>query len=176
MNRLTKVLWGCIFTGIFMGSVWGQDWQVKADEARVGFEIGSIHGTVEGEFKEFQANIRFDPSHLPGSEISGKIVINSIDTGLGSRDNSLRTEKYFYPKKYPYITFSSKKIESRGDTYVAIGTLSMRGESREFELPFSFNGSRFNASFALKFTEYGVSGGGFMHKDEARVTLDLPVR
>ncbi len=176
MNKLTYILQGCILVLILTGFVLGQQWEVNMEEARVSFEIQSIHGTVDGSFKEFQADIRFDPGKLVESEISGKIVINSIETGNGARDNSLRTEKYFYPKKYPYITFSSKKIELRGGSYVATGTLSMKGKSREFELPFTFDGNRFRASFALPFTKYGVNGGGIMHKDEAKVILDLPVR
>ena len=45
-------------------------------------------------------------------------------------------------EKYPEITFKSSRIEKQGDGFVAHGTFTMHGVSKDIALPFTINGVR----------------------------------
>lgn len=173
MKRVHMLLQSCILAVFLMGMVFGQTYNFGPSNGKVGFEVGSIHGKIKVDFKEFEAKVKFDPRDLSGSSIEGKIVSNSIDSGNGSRDGSLKGSKYLSSSKFPAMTFSSKRIVKDGSGYKAIGTMSIKGKSREFEMPFTFVNGQFKSSFTLKFTDYGVSGGGFFHEDDGKVEMSF---
>ncbi|MGH9943482.1 MAG: YceI family protein, partial [Pyrinomonadaceae bacterium] len=85
----------------------------------------------------------------------------SIDTGIEARDKHLRNADFFEVEKYPEITFQSSRVERRGsggdDGFVAHGTLTMHGVSKEVALPF-------NATGAFKNPQSGVTERGFTAK------------
>jgi polyisoprenoid-binding protein YceI len=64
----------------------------------------------------------------------------SINTDVANRDNDLRSPNYFDVEKFPEITFQSKSIEKKGNDYLAHGTLTIHGISKEVDLPFEFKG------------------------------------
>ncbi|MCI4669256.1 MAG: YceI family protein [Bacteroidia bacterium] len=173
MKRVFMILKGCILSVFLMGMAFGQQIQADNSKASVRFEIGSIHGTVKVNFSEFEADVKFDPNNLVASTISGKIKSASLDSKNGGRDGSLRDSKYLDVKNFPYMSFKSKKIVKVSNGYKAVGTMSIKGKSREFEMPFTFDGSTFKSSFELKFTDYGVSGGGFFHENDGKVIMEF---
>ncbi|MEO0898536.1 MAG: YceI family protein [Bacteroidota bacterium] len=153
-----------------------QNWNVDRQAASVSFEIGTIYGTVEGKFNDFEATIAFDPGNLAASSFSGKINVKTIATGIGLRDRHMRNrDDYFQTKEYPNMTFSTKKIVLAGDKYVATGTMTIKGTSREFEMPFTFDGSTFRATFTLNIDDYNVGKGSKIHDNTTTVKLHLPV-
>jgi len=113
----------------------------------------------------------------------------SIDTGNADRDNHLRSPDFFDAAKYPEITFASTRIEKRGDEYVCIGTLTIRGVSREVAIPFRILGvvrdQRGNtrlgveAGLTINRLDYGVSwsraleGGGLVVGNDVKIELNV---
>ena len=43
-------------------------------------------------------------------------------------------------EKFPDITFQSKSVEKKGNDYVAHGTLTIKGVSKDVDLPFELKG------------------------------------
>jgi polyisoprenoid-binding protein YceI len=70
----------------------------------------------------------------------------SIDTGIDRRDNHLRSVDFFEVEKFPEIKFESNRIEKRGKSFIAHGTLTMHGVAKEIALPFSVTGSNKDAT------------------------------
>lgn len=173
MKRVSIILKSCILVIFLVGMAYGQTYKFGSSNGQVKIEVGSVHGTIKVMFKEFEADVRFDPSDLGNASIRGKIRSSSLSSGNGSRDGSLRGAKYLSTEKFPEMVFSSKRIVKDERGYKAIGTMSIKGQSREFDMPFSFDGGQFRANFVLKFTEFGVSGGGFFHEDEGKVEMVL---
>ena len=146
-----------------------------------------VISTVCGRFNQFEATINFDEADVTKSSWTGTIKTASITTDNEKRDNHLKSADFFDVEKHPEITFKSSKIEKKGDGYVAAGTLTMRGVSKEVSIPFTvtgpitvFGGKRIGISATLTVNrqDYGVSwsqkldSGGLVVSDEVKINLD----
>ncbi|HEV3471354.1 MAG TPA: YceI family protein [Pyrinomonadaceae bacterium] len=119
-------------------------YEADVAHSNVGFSIPILGGLshVRGKFNEFAASITYDDKDVTKSSVSAVIRAASIDTGIERRDAHLRTADFFDAEKFPEITFKSSRIERRGDSFVAHGAFTMRGVSKDIELPFTINGVR----------------------------------
>ncbi|HYE14360.1 MAG TPA: YceI family protein [Pyrinomonadaceae bacterium] len=137
----------------------------EADTAHsnVGFSIPIMGGLshVRGKFNDFSVQITYNDADVTKSSVVATIKTASIDTGIERRDAHLRTADFFDAEKFPEITFRSARVEKKGNDFVAHGTLTMHGVSKEVALPFTINGVRKNPKDGK--TTLGVT---------ARTTLD----
>ena len=112
--------------------------------SNVGFSIPILGGLshVRGKFADFKVEITYDDRDVTKSSVNAVIKAASIDTGIQRRDDHLRNADFFEVEKFPEITFQSKHIEKKGKDFVAHGTFTMHGVSKEIALPFTINGVR----------------------------------
>lgn len=116
-------------------------WSIDKAHSNVSFSVRHIFTPVTGEFKEYDANVMFDPENLEESSIDIEIQVNSIDTDVEKRDGHLQSDDFFNAAKYPTITFSSDEITADGDNnYTAHGELTIKEVTKEIELPFKLLG------------------------------------
>lgn len=110
--------------------------------SNIGFSIPILGGlsNVRGKFSDFKASVVYDDKDVTKSSVSATIKAASIDTGIEARDKHLRTGDFFDVEKFPDITFESKSVEKKGKQFVAHGTFTMHGVSKEIDLPFTING------------------------------------
>jgi polyisoprenoid-binding protein YceI len=110
--------------------------------SNVGFAIPILGGLshVRGKFNDFSVEIVYDDKDVTKSTVRAVIKTASIDTGIERRDAHLRTADFFDAEKFPEITFQSTRVEQKGKDFVAHGTFTMRGVSKEIPLPFTING------------------------------------
>lgn len=169
----------------------------SADE----FVIDPVHSSIEfsvrhmmvtnvrGRFREFSGTILYDEKDITKSSVRVTIKTVSIDTGNENRDNHLRSPDFLDAAKYPEITFVSTRIEKRGEDYVCIGTLTIRGISREVAIPFRVLGMvkdprgstrlGVEAGLTINRLDYGVSwsraleGGGLVVGNEVKIELNV---
>lgn len=116
--------------------------KLEPNHSTVSFSVPIVGGltTVRGTFTDCNAEITYDPEHLEKSSVTATIKAYSVDTDIDMRDKDLRGPKFFDVDHNPEITFRSKKIKKQGDGYVAVGDLSLRGVTKEIELPFVITG------------------------------------
>ncbi len=123
---------------------------------------------VTGKFNDYSIDLDFVDKDFTKSTLSATIEVAGIDTGIPGRDEHLRSADFFEAETYPRITFVSKRIERSADGYVAIGDLTMKGISKETEIPFVVTGADgentigIAARFSLNRTDFGV-GNDFQH-------------
>jgi polyisoprenoid-binding protein YceI len=112
--------------------------------SNVGFSIPILGGLshVRGKFSDFAVDITYDDADVTKSSVSAVIKAASIDTGIERRDAHLRNADFFDVEKFPEITFQSSRIEKKGKNFIAHGTFTMHGVSKEIALPFTVNGVR----------------------------------
>ncbi len=112
--------------------------------SNVGFSVPILGGLshVRGKFTDFAVEIVYDDLDVTKSSVVAVIKAASIDTGIERRDAHLKNADFFDVEKYPDITFVSKHIEKKGSGFVAHGTFTMHGVSKEIALPFTVNGVR----------------------------------
>ena len=90
---------------------------------------------VSGRFDRFFGTVRFDRSNIDNCAVEFVVDAASINTGRDRRDDDLR-KTYFNVDLHPGIVFEGKEFKKDGDTYIATGTLILRGISREIDIPF----------------------------------------
>src|SRR5918998_1466676 len=126
------------------GTVLGATTKYEIDTAHsnVGFSIPIMGGLshVRGKFTDFSVTIVYDDKDVTKSSVKAVIKAASIDTGIERRDAHLRNADFFDVEKFPEITFQSTRVEKKGKDFVAHGTFTMHGVSKEIALPFTING------------------------------------
>ncbi len=117
-------------------------YDIDAAHSNIGVSIPVAGGLshVRGTVSEFTATIVHDDRDVTKSSVEATIKTASIDTGIERRDAHLRNPDFFDAEKYPEITFKSSRIEKKGKGFVAHGTFTMHGVSKEIALPFTING------------------------------------
>ena len=122
---------------------------------------------VRGIFKDVTGTITIAEDPLQSS-VEVIIKAASIDTGVEDRDNHLRSPDFLDVEKYPELTFKSKRIVKHdGSDLVIAGDLTIRGVTKEIELPVEYHGVGttpwgsevvgFSASTELDREEFGMT-------------------
>jgi len=152
---------------------------VDSAHSNVGFSVPIAGGLsqVSGKFGQFSVNLNFDESDITKSTVEATIKADSISTGIGARDNHLKTADFFDAAKYPEITFKSKKVEKKGKGYTLTGDFTMHGVTKEIMFPFVVVGDcyskkekkttlpcGFSATLKLDRRDYGIT---YARKDNA---------
>ncbi len=162
---------------------------VDTVHSNVTFKVRHLMAKVTGEFTEFDGTIVADFENLDQSSVEFVIKTASIDTKNEKRDGHLRSADFFDAEQYPEITFKSSKITRfDSDTFAVVGTLTVRGVSKEVILSVDFLGEMtamggtragYELSTTVNRNDYGVSwnraleGGGFLLGDEVEVAINL---
>ncbi len=145
-----------------------------------GYKISFTNPDVSGTFDELSApSIVFDADKLASSKLSLKLEVSSINTGNGLMNKHAKGEEWFNAEKYPYIEFTSSKIEKTAEGFKATGKLQMHGVSKEVSIPFTFsekgNKATFNAKFNVDRSDFqiGKKNGGVA--ETIKITATIPV-
>lgn len=166
------------------------EWSIDKSHSNINFTITHFFTPVDGSFENYTSNIQFDPNDLENSSIEVTIPVESINTENERRDNHLKSEDFFNASEWPNIQFVSSSIEQTGENqFVAHGELTIRDETREFDLPFELLGvmdhpmrdntkvAGITASAQLNRTDYGVGVGDWAATavvgDEVDIQLNL---
>jgi polyisoprenoid-binding protein YceI len=145
-----------------------------------GHKISFSNPDVSGTFDELTAtSLVFDDTKLSSSKLSFKIEVGSINTGNGLMNKHARGEEWFNADKYPFIEFTSSKIEKTSEGFKATGKLQMHGVSKEVAIPFTFTKKGNKGTFIAKFSvdrsdfQIGKKNGGVA--ETIKITATIPV-
>jgi polyisoprenoid-binding protein YceI len=165
--------------------------KVDHNHSTIGFAVPILGGLskVTGKFTGYDLSVVYDEADITKSSINATIRVTSIDTGIPDRDKDLRSTAFFDVEKYPTITFVSHSIEEKDSThFIAHGTFTLKGVSKEIDLPISISGQfenpatrkmifGFHASMQLNRRDYGIT---WEHQalatfvgDEVAVEIDI---
>lgn len=148
-NKITTLMVTLLFTlaGLALANdnneedVRSTEWQIDRAHSAINFTINHFFTPVDGTFEDYEATVMFNPEDLEGSMLDVTIPVASVNTRNDRRDGHLQSEDFFNVEQWPNISFVSHSIESRGDNqFVAIGELTIRDVTRDFELPFTLQG------------------------------------
>ena len=118
-------------------------WTADPNHTQINFSVKHFFTPVSGTFEDFKVDLNYDPDNPEKSSIEVTIHVASINTGNEKRDNHLRSGDWFEAEKYPVMTFKSTSVRKTGDNQlVAHGNLTIKGDSREIDLPITLLGSK----------------------------------
>lgn len=111
-------------------------WSLDRDRSTVGFSIKNFWGllSVKGRFTDVNA----DGQITGRGAIFGRLDIQvaSLRTGIGKRDEHLRSADFFDADRYPEITVEVTGIEpAAGDTARLQATFGIKGVTAPVPLP-----------------------------------------
>lgn len=162
-------------------------WSNDKAHSRLGFAITHMGiSDVNGEFSSFESKISSPNGDFTGATIELNAEAKSINTGLGMRDDHLRTADFFDVEKYPALTFKSTSVKKgKGkNSYVVNGDLTMHGVTKAVSFVATHNGTAKNqagndvAGFkmlgSIKRSDFKLaeSANGYL-SDEVKLIADL---
>ena len=175
MKRLS-----CILLLICITAAAGDPGQ-EVKSHKVTFKIKNAGITVDGSFSDLQADIDFNPKELDKSVLKASLGVASINTGIRKRDKDLQMRKYFDVEKYPRIKMMSKKIKHiEKNKYMGTFDLTIKGVTKQVEIPFTYVGNENEGTFSAEFTvdrrDYGVGSKSLILSDQATVSIEVEVK
>lgn len=188
-KRLTLMT---ILATLLVGVAFAADtYEIDQAHSYIGFSVRHmVIATVKGNFTEFSGTIVFDSIDLSKSSANVTIKTASINTYNTRRDDHLRSADFFDAANFPEITFVSESITKTDNGYLAKGKFTMRGVTKEIELPFQIlgiiTGSDGSAKMGVDVTpitinrqEYGLKWskltetGGLVAGDDITIEIHL---
>lgn len=140
------------------------------------FKIGNFGFDVNGSFTGFKGTINFDPQNIAAGSFDVTIDAATVNTDNNLRDEHLRGASYFDAKNYPVIHFVSSKISSSGSSLVASGKLTIKGKTKDVNIPFTAapgpDGYQFKGSFKINRRDFDV-GGTSTISNQLEVSLNV---
>ena len=163
-------------------------WSADPAHSAVGFRVRHLGITwVNGTFKQWTIDLKYDPANPEAANVVAKIQAASLNTDNERRDNDVRSN-YLVADSFPEITFTSKKVERAGEGRLRItGDLTLRGVTRPVVLDAEVGGvlntargrrTAFSATTTIKRQDYGIVQNRLMEGaqvvgDDVRITIDV---
>lgn len=111
---------------------------VDATTSQVTATFRQMNVPIEGEFTGFRGAVDFDPGRPADGSARIEIDTASFDLGAPEYSDELRAKEWFDTKAHPTARFVSSSVTRSGrNQFVASGTLTLKGTSREINIPFS---------------------------------------
>ncbi|MBK7885621.1 MAG: YceI family protein [Chitinophagaceae bacterium] len=160
------------------------NWKIDNENAQVKFTMQAHGKEMVGNFKGVKGEIKFDEKDLANSSFNCSIDVSTINTGVSERDGHLQGAKWFDAANHPTINFTSSKIEKTDKGYNVIGTLSIKGITKDIIIPFTFKealmagldtSGNFSGDFTIKRSDFGIGKTDGDVSDEVALHLEIPV-
>jgi polyisoprenoid-binding protein YceI len=151
---------------------------VLPKQSAISFEFRQMGVPVAGGFKRFTTQMVFDPAKPEAASARIEIDLASIDAGSAEADDESAGKLWFNRSVYPKALFTSSQIRPLGNNrYEMLGTLTLKGKSRDMVVPVTYspgkNAASFDGAFILKRLEFGIGEG--MWADVATVANEVKV-
>jgi polyisoprenoid-binding protein YceI len=156
--------------------------RVQPEASEVTFRATSRLMNADGRFRRVSGEVVVDTKDLTTAKVTLSIEAGSIDTGIGMRDNHLRSEDFLDIRKFPTITFESQRVEGSGRHANVIGRLSIHGVAHEITVPVDVSMSDValvaTGEFVIKRRDYGIAYESFLNPvgDDVRVSFTFRAR
>jgi len=144
------------------------------------------YSTVTGGFKDVKGTLLIDDKKPQNSSVDVTIAAASLDTGVGARDNDLKSPAFFDIQKFPSITFKSTKVKRTGDKTADVeGDFTLHGVTKPLTLKVELNREApdqmranktvigFSAKAKLKRSDFGMSTYVPYIGDEVNLTINV---
>ncbi len=140
--------------------------QVQADKSTLNFVYKQMGVPVDGSFKKFSAQLRFDPVKLNMANVTLDLDVTSIDTGSDEGNDEVATKAWFNAKAFPRAKFESASFKALGgNRYEVTGKMSIKGRTQTVSAPFTLNQQGNSAivdgTFVLKRADYAIGEGSW---------------
>ena len=136
-----------------------------------------------GSFPAFTSAIDFDEAAPEKGAIRITIDMSKLQVEGKDRLDALPTDDWFAVGKFPTAEFTSTSIKATGSdktgiaSYLAKGKLTIRGLSRDIDLPFTLktngNATVARGALTLNRNDFGVGQGRWVSEEWVKYAVDV---
>ncbi len=157
------------------------EWGVIPNKSEVGFEANGGGANAKGSFKAYKAEIEFDPDTPEQTSVRVILNMGSATTGTADVDQTLQSEEFFDPGRYPTAEFVARGAKPDGDgRYILNGALTLKGVTKTLAFPFAIDivsgTAAVRAETSINRLDFGVGPqtvAGFAVDNEVKLTIEL---
>lgn len=157
-------------------------WAILPEISKLHFQAVLYNAPFTGEFGDFGGTIVFNPDDLSTAKADITVRLSDVATGDDSRDSNIVGPEWFDTAQFPVARYVTRHFEhAEGNRYVAVGDLTIRGQTMPLVIPFSLdieNGTaHMKADVELDRTSFGIGQGQWADesaiKHAVKVMIDL---
>ncbi len=157
--------------------------QVLPAHSEIAFVSRQMGVPVEGKFKQWAAQIAFDPKNPAAGKVGFTIQTGSASFGSPEPDAEVPKAPWFNVAKFPTASFASNAIKPLGGgRFDVAGTLTIKGSSQPVVVPVTITQtgtqgggtSTASGSFTIKRLDFKIGEGEWT--DTSMVANDVTVK
>lgn len=153
--------------------------KVDVTKSNIAFSYKQMGVNMDGRFKKFSADIKFDPAKVTAASATLNVDLNSIDVGSPDGNSEVGGKLWFNTKLFPTATFTSTTVKSLGgDKYEVLGKLTIKGKTLDVLAPTTIkiqgNTAQFDGAFTIKRNDFAIGEG--IWSDSSAVANEVPVK
>jgi polyisoprenoid-binding protein YceI len=144
------IVWFCGMTSAWMTSARAATpWTTLAPESSsVSFTYQQMGVQVPGRFRNFSAQVNWDPAAPANASIAIDIDLNSIDAGSGEADQEVVGKTWLNIKGFPTARFVATQVKSLAPgKFEVTGKLTIKGQTRDIAFPVTLSETPTQATF-----------------------------
>lgn len=148
-------------------------------QSSIDFTIRQMGVPVQGHFRQFGAQVAFDPARVQDSRIVLTIDIASATMGSRETDAELPKAEWFHTARFPQATFRSSSVKALDKNRLEVaGTLSIKGVARDVVVPVTLaqSGAVTTATGTLALARLAYQIGTNEWADTSMVADEVQVR
>lgn len=145
------------------------------NKSAIDFTIKNLGFNVDGHFSSFTIKTTFT-SNGELKNISGKIDVKSINTGIDSRDEHLLKVDYFDVENYKNITLQSTEIINlKENTYKIKANLKIKGVTKAIQIPVEVVKTntyyQLISNFDINRKDFNIGGSSFVMAKTVKISV-----
>ncbi|OGA98303.1 MAG: polyisoprenoid-binding protein [Burkholderiales bacterium RIFCSPHIGHO2_12_FULL_69_20] len=153
--------------------------QVLPAQSEISFTSKQMGVPVEGRFKQWTAQITFDPKKPEAAKVGFTIQTGSASFGAAETDAEVPKAEWFNVARFPQASFASQSIKALGaGKFEVRGKLAIKGNSHDVVVPVTVTqagaASTATGSFSIKRLDFKIGEGEWA--DTSMVANDVSVK
>jgi polyisoprenoid-binding protein YceI len=136
-----------------------------------------------GGFPKFSTELGWDEKALTPTRLEVSVQVAALETQDKDRDDILKGEELLNVAKFPTAQYTATSFTKSGADFVANGKLTLRGVTRDLQLPLRIqataNGLSLSGEASIKRLDYGVGQGDWKSTesvgDEVKLQYKVPL-
>ena len=147
--------------------------------SEIAFTSKQMGVPVDGRFRQFSAQVNFDPKKPEAAKIGFTVDLASVTFGAPETEAEVAKPDWFDTRKFPQASFQSSTVKATGPgRYEVAGKLTIKGTAQDVVVPVALaqNGTATTAtgSFTIKRLDWRIGVGEW--KDTSMVANHVQVR
>jgi polyisoprenoid-binding protein YceI len=154
---------------------------IDGAQSQVKFVFKQMNVPVEGAFKRFAGDVRFDAKQPDKSRADIEIELDSIDTGSSDADTEAKRKAWFDTANHPKARFTSSSVRRlAADRYEVNGQMTIKGRTRPVSVPVQVisaaGGNTYEGTLTLKRLEFAIGEGPWADTDTVADEVQIKFR